>query len=307
MSDHIPVLLDEAIKGLNIKQDGIYLDLTLGRGGHSKEIAKRLNKGKLIAIDQDEKAIKESQNNLRDYLDKIIIVRNNFKNIKSILNDLQIENVDGILIDLGVSSPQFDNPKRGFTYRFDGPLDMRMDQSQSLTAYDIVNKYSLQDLTKILKEYGDERYAYSIANGIVKYRKQKTIDTTLELVEVIKNSLPKKVLSNKGHPAKQSFQAIRIEVNDELNALKQVLDDCLSLLKKNGRLVVISFHSGEDKIVKTKFNQVSKIIGNRLNIPDNHKPLEFKLITRHPIIADEKEINLNPRSKSAKLRIIEKI
>lgn len=307
MSDHIPVLLDEAIKGLNIKQDGIYLDLTLGRGGHSKEIAKRLNKGKLIAIDQDEIAIRESQNNLKDYLDKIIIVRNNFKNIKSILNDLQIENVDGILIDLGVSSPQFDNPKRGFTYRFDGPLDMRMDQSQSLTAYDVVNKYSLQDLTKILKEYGDERYAYSIANGIVKYRKQKTIDTTLELVEVIKNSLPKKVLSNKGHPAKQSFQAIRIEVNDELNALKQTLDDCLSLLKKNGRLVVISFHSGEDKIVKTKFNQVSKIIGNRLDIPDNHKPLEFKLITRHPIIADEKEINLNPRSKSAKLRIIEKI
>ena len=307
MSDHIPVLLDEAIKGLNIKQDGIYLDLTLGRGGHSKEIAKRLNKGKLIAIDQDEIAIKESQNNLKDYLDKIIIVRNNFKNIKSILNDLQIENVDGILIDLGVSSPQFDNPKRGFTYRFDGPLDMRMDQSQNLTAYDVVNKYSLQDLAKILKEYGDERYAYSIANGIVKYRKQKTIDTTLELVEVIKNSLPKKVLSNKGHPAKQSFQAIRIEVNDELNALKQVLDDCLSLLKKNGRLVVISFHSGEDKIVKTKFNQVSKIIGNRLNIPDNHKPLEFKLITRHSIIADEKEINLNPRSKSAKLRIIEKI
>ncbi len=307
MSNHIPVLLDEAIKGLNIKQDGIYLDLTLGRGGHSKEIAKRLNKGKLIAIDQDEIAIKESQNNLKDYLDKIIIVRNNFKNIKSILNDLQIENVDGILIDLGVSSPQFDNPKRGFTYRFDGPLDMRMDQSQSLTAYDVVNKYSLQDLTKILKEYGDERYAYSIANGIVKYRKQKTIDTTLELVEVIKNSLPKKVLSNKGHPAKQSFQAIRIEVNDELNALKQTLDDCLSLLKKNGRLVVISFHSGEDKIVKTKFNQVSKIIGNRLDIPDNHKPLEFKLITRHPIIADEKEINLNPRSKSAKLRIIEKI
>lgn len=307
MSDHIPVLLDEAIKGLNIKQDGIYLDLTLGRGGHSKEIAKRLNKGKLIAIDQDEIAIKESQNNLKDYLDKIIIVRNNFKNIKSILNDLQIENVDGILIDLGVSSPQFDNPERGFTYRFDGPLDMRMDQSQNLTAYDVVNKYSLQDLAKILKEYGDERYAYSIANGIVKYRKQKTIDTTLELVEVIKNSLPKKVLSNKGHPAKQSFQAIRIEVNDELNALKQVLDDCLSLLKKNGRLVVISFHSGEDKIVKTKFNQVSKIIGNRLNIPDNHKPLEFKLITRHSIIADEKEINLNPRSKSAKLRIIEKI
>lgn len=307
MSNHIPVLLNEAIKGLNIKQDGIYLDLTLGRGGHSKEIAKRLNKGKLIAIDQDEIAIKESQNNLKDYLDKIIIVRNNFKNIKSILNDLKIENVDGILIDLGVSSPQFDNPKRGFTYRFDGPLDMRMDQSQSLTAYDVVNKYSLQDLTKILKEYGDERYAYSIANGIVKYRKQKTIDTTLELVEVIKNSLPKKVLSNKGHPAKQSFQAIRIEVNDELNALKQTLDDCLSLLKKNGRLVVISFHSGEDKIVKTKFNQVSKIIGNRLDIPDNHKPLEFKLITRHPIIADEKEINLNPRSKSAKLRIIEKI
>lgn len=307
MSNHIPVLLDEAIKGLNIKQDGIYLDLTLGRGGHSKEIAKRLNKGKLIAIDQDEIAIKESQNNLKDYLDKIIIVRNNFKNIKSILNDLQIENVDGILIDLGVSSPQFDNPKRGFTYRFDGPLDMRMDQSQSLTAYDVVNKYSLQDLTKILKEYGDERYAYSIANGIVKYRKQKTIDTTLELVEVIKNSLPKKILSNKGHPAKQSFQAIRIEVNDELNALKQTLDDCLSLLKKNGRLVVISFHSGEDKIVKTKFNQVSKIIGNRLDIPDNHKPLEFKLITRHPIIADEKEINLNPRSKSAKLRIVEKI
>lgn len=307
MSNHIPVLLDEAIKGLNIKQDGIYLDLTLGRGGHSKEIAKRLNKGKLIAIDQDEIAIKESQNNLKDYLDKIIIVRNNFKNIKSILNDLQIENVDGILIDLGVSSPQFDNPKRGFTYRFNGPLDMRMDQSQSLTAYDVVNKYSLQDLTKILKEYGDERYAYSIANGIVKYRKQKTIDTTLELVEVIKNSLPKKVLSNKGHPAKQSFQAIRIEVNDELNALKQTLDDCLSLLKKNGRFVVISFHSGEDKIVKTKFNQVSKIIGNRLDIPDNHKPLEFKLITRHPIIADEKEINLNPRSKSAKLRIIEKI
>ncbi len=308
MTNHIPVLLDEVIDGLNIKSDGVYVDLTLGRGGHSLQILKRLSaEGKLIGVDQDKEAIKETSNNLSSYKDRLIIVRDNFKNIKAILDELNIDKVDGILMDLGVSSPQFDNPKRGFSYRFDGPLDMRMNQDSSLNAYIIVNTYSLNELTNIIRNYGDEKYAYQIAKNIVKQRQIKPISTTFELVDIIKNSLPYKRLSLKGHPAKQTFQALRIAVNDELNVLKETINISLDLLTTNGRLAIISFHSGEDKIVKTIFNNKTKIIGNRLNIPDTNQKLEFKLITKHPIIATQKEIDLNPRSKSAKLRIIEKI
>ena len=307
MNNHIPVLLNETINGLDIKKDGIYVDLTLGRGGHSKEILKRLDKGRLIAVDQDENAIEESKENLKQYLDRVTIVRDNFKNIKKILGNLNIDKVDGILMDLGVSSPQFDNPDRGFSYRFDGPLDMRMDKDNCLNAYDVVNNYSLEKLNTIFKIYGDEKYSYQIAKNIVKERQIKPINTTFELVDIIKKSLPYKQLSKKGHPAKQIFQAIRIEVNDELNVLKKALIDCLDLLNKHGRIACITFHSGEDKIVKTIFNNKTKIIGNRLNIPDTNKKIDFALINRHPIIASEEEIKQNPRSKSAKLRIIEKL
>ena len=270
MNNHIPVLLNETINGLDIKKDGIYVDLTLGRGGHSKEILKHLKKGRLIAVDQDDNAIEESKENLKQYLDRVTIVRDNFKNIKKILGNLNIDKVDGILMDLGVSSPQFDNPDRGFSYRFDGPLDMRMNKDNCLNAYDVVNNYSLEKLNTIFKIYGDEKYSYQIAKNIVKERQIKPINTTFELVDIIKKSLPYKQLSKKGHPAKQVFQAIRIEVNDELNVLKKALIDCLDLLNKHGRIACITFHSGEDKIVKTIFNDKTKIIGNRLNIPDTN-------------------------------------
>lgn len=307
MEKHVSVLLNECILGLNIKPNGIYCDLTLGRAGHSLEIVKRLTSGKLIGVDQDQIAIDESKERLSQFQDKVILVKSNFRNIKQILKELNIDKVDGVLMDLGVSSPQFDVGERGFSYRNDGPLDMRMDQSQSLSAYDIVNTYSLQELVRVFKDYGDEKYSYQIAKNIIKKRSESSIKTTFELVEIIKQSKPSKELSKVGHPAKQVFQALRIETNDELNALKEAINDILDVLNPNGRLAIITFHSGEDRIVKTMFNQKTKVIGNRLNIPDEKIDLEFKLVNKHPIIASDEELNYNHRSKSAKLRIIEKI
>ena len=303
---HIPVLLKETIDGLNIKPNGIYVDLTLGRGGHSEEILKRLDKGFLIAVDQDETAIEESMNRLQKYSSKLIVFRANFSQIEDILQTQKIEKVDGILMDLGVSSPQFDDVSRGFTYRYDAPLDMRMDQRNSLTAREIVNTYSQSELVRIFQEYGEEKYAYSIAKNIVKAREKQSIETTFQLVEIIKASKPSKELKKVGHPAKQVFQALRIAVNDELNVLYSTLNRVPFLLNKGGRLAVITFHSGEDKIVKQIFKRLTTIEGNRYDIPDINKEAEFLLVNRKVITPSEEELAINHRSASSKLRIIER-
>ena len=304
---HIPVLLKETIEGLNIKQDGIYLDLTLGRAGHSSEILSKLSsKGLLIGVDQDDEAIEYSRTRLSKINDNFILVRDNFVNIDEILKNLNIDKVDGILMDLGVSSPQFDDQSRGFSYRFDSELDMRMDKRNPLTAKRIINEYSLEELTRIFQEYGEEKYSYSIAKNIVKQREQGEIKTTLELVDIIKRSKPAKELKKVGHPAKQIFQALRIEVNDEINVLKRTLDKALSHLNKGGRLAVITFHSGEDKIVKHLFKDLTVVEGNRFDLPLQTDKTEFNLITRKGIKPSETEINENHRSSSSVLRIIEK-
>ncbi|MDY0177666.1 MAG: 16S rRNA (cytosine(1402)-N(4))-methyltransferase RsmH [Bacilli bacterium] len=306
MSDlHISVLLKEAVDGLNVRDQKTYLDLTLGRGGHSKEILLRLNAGTLIGIDQDAQAIEESKKALISRVNKIIIIKSNFVHLENILQNLKIEKVDGILMDLGVSSPQFDEGDRGFSYRHDALLDMRMDQKeQTLTASQIVNTYSLQELCKIFRDYGGEKFAYPIAKNIIKAR---PIETTSELVEIIKKSKPQKELKKIGHPAKQVFQALRIETNDELNVLKTTVETALKVLNPSGRLAIITFHSGEDKIVKDIFNKMTKVIGNRINIPDQNIVPKYKLITLHPLIPSADEIEKNHRAKSAKLRIIEKL
>lgn len=307
---HIPVLLNESIAGLNVQPNNIYVDMTLGRGGHFAEILKKLNNtGFALGIDQDDEAIKECFNklnktNYRNYK----IVKNNFKNIDQILNEFSLDKVDGFIFDLGVSSPQFDNPDRGFSYQHNGKLDMRMDQNNTLDAYKVVNTYELEKLEKIFREYGEEKFAYSISKNIIEYRKKKDIETTFELVDIIKKSIPKKYLEKKGHPAKQVFQALRIEVNDELNSLKKALISCLEHLKVNGRICVISFHSLEDKIVKYIFKEKTEknsIYMNRNLIID--KKNNFKLINKKVIIPDADEASNNRRSKSAKLRIIERI
>lgn len=304
---HIPVLLNEVIEGLNIKQDGIYVDLTLGRGGHSQEILKRLTFGRLIGVDQDETAIKESEERLSKISDRFTLVRSNFKDIDKVLNSLNINKVDGILMDLGVSSPQFDDVNRGFTYRYDTELDMRMDQRNPLTAKIVVNTYSVKELTKVFQEYGEEKFAYSIAKNIVKARENKPINTTFELVDIIKASKPAKELKKVGHPAKQVFQALRIEVNDELNVLKECLHKAVGCLNKNGRLAVISFHSGEDRIVKQFFKELTTIEGNRYDLPNIERTLEYKMVNHKAIIPSEEELVINRRSQSSKLRILEKI
>ena len=304
---HIPVLLNEVITGLNIKKDGIYLDLTLGRGGHSEEILKRLSsKGLLIGVDQDETAIKESAERLSKTGKNFQVIRNNFSNIDEILKELNIDKVDGVLMDLGVSSPQFDNPERGFSYRYDSPLDMRMDQRNSLTAKDIVNKYSERELFEIFRDYGEEKYSYSIAKNICKYRENKEIETTFELVEIIKKSKPSKELKKVGHPAKQVFQALRIAVNDELNVLKITLEKVCKYLSSGGRLAVITFHSGEDKIVKKIFQEISINVGNRLDLPIKTEEKEYREVNHKVITASEDELKVNHRSASAKLRILER-
>ena len=302
--EHIPVLLKEVIEGLNINPSGIYLDLTVGRGGHSSEILARLKTGRLIAVDQDAEAIETSQAMLSQISNKFDIVRSNFSNLENILKDLGIKEVDGILMDLGVSSPQFDKGERGFSYNSDARLDMRMDQRQDLTAYQIINTYSLEDLIKIFQIYGEEKYSFSIAKNIIKAREANPIETTFELVEIIKKSKPMKELKKVGHPAKQVFQALRIAVNDELNVLEKTLKVALAHLKPGGRLAVITFHSGEDRIVKNIFKDAAISEGNRFDGPLLEKEKEFDLINRKPITASEEELQSNHRSASAKLRII---
>ena len=304
MAEHIPVLLNETIQGLNINPSGTYVDLTVGRGGHSSEILARLKDGRLICVDQDEEAIVASTARLSKISNKFEMVRANFSELESILANLGIKEVDGILMDLGVSSPQFDKGERGFSYKEDARLDMRMDQRQDLTAYQIINTYALEDLTKIFQIYGEEKYSYSIAKNIIKAREAKPIETTLELVEIIKRSKPMKELKKVGHPAKQVFQALRIAVNDELNVLEKALTAALKHLKPGGRLAVITFHSGEDRIVKNYFKEAAISEGNRIDGPMFEKEKEFDLINRKPIVASDSELEMNHRSASAKLRII---
>lgn len=310
-NEHKPILLNEVIEGLDIKSDGVYLDLTLGRAGHSKEILKRLSlNGLLIGIDQDEEAISYSRVELSKISNRYKIVKSNFSNIKNILSDLNISTLDGALFDLGVSSPQFDEDYRGFSYRFNNKLDMRMDLSSSLTAYDVVNTYSFKELLRVFKEYGEDKYSYNIAKNIVKERDIKPIVTTFDLVDIIKRSKPLKELNKVGHPAKQIFQAIRIEVNNELNVLKKALEDVINSLNINGRVCVITFHSLEDRIVKNLFKKYSVVEGNRINDFRKAKDIEeanFIEVNKKVIIPSEEEIINNPRSKSAKLRILKRV
>lgn len=302
--EHIPVLFKEVISNLNIKDDGRYVDLTLGRAGHSSEILRHLKSGHLYAFDQDEEAIQKSSKLLSAISSNYSIYHTNFLNMKEILEKEGVYGkIDGILMDLGVSSPQLDEDTRGFSYKVDAPLDMRMDQRNSLTAEVVVNTYSYDALVKILRDYGDERYATSIAKNIIKAR---PIATTKELVEVIKRSKPSKELKKEGHPAKQTFQAIRIEVNDELNVLKETLKDAAKALAPKGRLLVISFHSGEDRIVKSFFKELTVIEGDRFNGPSEEKHLDYVLVNKKPIEASDSEIFVNNRAHSAKLRIIER-
>lgn len=305
---HVSVLLNETIESLNLKDNSIVVDMTLGFAGHSSQILKRIKNGYLFAFDQDEEALKFSKEKLSKISDNFQIIDSNFVYAKEKLKELGVEKVDGILYDLGVSSPQLDEDYRGFSYRFDAPLDMRMDQDNKLTAKIIVNTYSYDKLKKIFKEYGESKFSSNIARNIVKYRESKEIDSTLELVDIIKSSVPYKERLKK-HPAKQIFQALRIEVNDELNVLKKSLDDSLSMLNVGGRIAVITFHSLEDKIVKHKFLEVTKIdeISKGLpNIPLDKLP-DYKLITKKGIKASREELDFNNRAHSATLRVIEKI
>lgn len=306
---HISVLLDETIDGLDIKPDGIYVDGTLGGGGHSYEILRRLSpKGRLIGIDQDGEALKAAGERLKKFENQITLVRSNYCEIDKVLKELNVEKVDGILLDIGVSSYQLDNLERGFSYKSDAPLDMRMDTRQELTAADVVNTYSENELFKIIKDYGEDKFAKNIAKHIVLARKEKPLETTKELSEVIKRVIPMKVQAKGGHPAKKTFQAIRIEVNQELTVLKESIDKMIDLLKPNGRICIITFHSLEDRIVKTKFRENE----NPCTCPPNFpvcvcgKKSKGKVITRKPIIPSEDEIEENKRAKSSKLRIFER-
>lgn len=304
---HIPVLLNETIDGLNIKPDGIYVDATLGRGGHSSEVLKKLTTGRLFCFDQDKQAIEESEARLHEISTSFTLINDNFVNLKKDLNDLGISKVDGIMFDLGVSSAQFDESDRGFSYRFDARLDMRMNLDSKVSAYDVVNTYSLSELTRVIREYGEEKFAYQIARNIVKARESKMIETTFELVDIIKSSLPNKVLSKVGHPAKQTFQAIRIEVNKELDVLKEALTDAIAMLNKNGRICVITFNSLEDRIVKNIFNEITKDNEGSRKLPTTPKKIDYRLINKKVITASEEELETNNRAKSAKLRILERI
>lgn len=306
---HYSVLLNESIDGLNVKEDGIYVDFTAGGGGHSLEIAKRLTTGKLIAIDRDERAIEACRERLKDHMDKVILVKSNFSNIQSIAESLNINGVNGAVIDLGVSSYQLDTAERGFSYMKDALLDMRMDKDDKLTAWDVVNTYSREQLKDILYKYGEEEFAPRIADNIIRVREESPINTTGELVEIIKNSMPKKALAVGGHPAKKTFQAIRIEVNGELEIIEPTVKSIVSLLVKGGRLSVITFHSLEDRLVKNAIADLSKGCTCPPGFPVcvcGRKPL-VKAINKKPILPSEKELSENSRSKSAKLRIAEKL
>ena len=309
MFHHISVLLQETIEGLNIKEDGIYVDCTLGGGGHSSEILKRLTTGHLYCFDQDQNAIKAASERLSKISDNFTIIYSNFKNIKNELLRLGVTKVDGIVFDLGVSSPQFDDGERGFSYNYDARLDMRMDQSQPLSAYEIVNEYDFNDIVKILFKYSDEKYAKQIARNIEKHRAIKPIETTFELVEVVKEAIPAAARRKGGHPAKRTFQALRIAVNDELNVFDIALKDALDLTNIGGRVAVITFHSLEDKICKYTFNEVTNqqpVPSHIAVIPESMLP-RFKKVTRKPLVASDKELEENHRSHSAKLRIVERV
>ena len=306
---HISVLLWECIDGLNIKPDGIYVDGTLGGAGHSSQIAKRLTTGRLIGIDRDQVALQAAGERLATYRENVTLVHSNFSEVKQVLQDLGIPGVDGILLDLGVSSPQLDDGARGFSYMADAPLDMRMNRNDPLSAYEVVNGWSYEELRRILFDYGEERYAPKIAAAICARRESKPIETTLELVDIIRGAMPAAALREKQHPAKRSFQAIRIAVNDELGAVEKVMRDAIDCLNPGGRLAIITFHSLEDRIVKNGMADAAKGCTCPPNFPVcvcGKKP-KVKLITRKPIISGDEELEVNPRARSAKLRVCEKL
>ena len=306
---HVSVLLDECIQALNIKPDGIYVDGTLGGAGHSSQIAARLTTGRLIGIDRDPKALKAAGERLAPFGDRVTLVHSNFSQLDEVLDNLGIEGVDGILLDLGVSSPQLDEAERGFSYMADAPLDMRMNSEDSLTAYEVVNTWPKEELRRILYEYGEERYAPQIAAAIDRRRSQKPIETTLELVDVIRSAMPPAALREKQHPAKRSFQAIRIAVNDELGAVGRVLEVAVPKLNRKGRLAIITFHSLEDRLVKNGMAANAKGCTCPPNFPVcicGNKP-KVKLISKKPIVSGSEELERNPRARSAKLRVCEKL
>lgn len=309
MFEHVTVLKEEAVEGLNIKPDGIYVDCTLGGAGHSELILSKLSKfGRLYAFDQDEMALKFAEEKLKAYKDQVVLIKSNFRYLKKELFDRGVYEVDGVLFDLGVSSPQLDIAERGFSYHQDAPLDMRMDQSAPISAYDVLNHWDYNELVKIFFKYGEEKFSKQIARKIEGYRKEKPIETTGELVELIKEGIPAPARRAGGHPAKRVFQAIRIAVNDELKVFEEAIEDAIALTKPGGRIAVITFHSLEDRICKTTFSKWSK--GPELPpglpiIPEEYKP-KLKLITRKPILPSEEEMEQNKRARSAKLRVAEK-
>ncbi len=306
---HRPVLLDECIEGLNIRPDGIYLDGTLGRAGHSAQIAKRLTTGHLYCIDRDVAAIEAAGDKLAAWMDRVTLIHGNFTDLARLLEEVKAPLIDGMLFDFGVSSPQLDDPRRGFSYMHDAPLDMRMDQSQPLTARTVVNEWPQEELRRILYQYGEERYAPAIAGAIVRVRGQAPIETTLQLVEVIRSAMPAQALREKQHPAKRTFQAIRIAVNDELTAAERVITQAEPLLAPGGRLCIITFHSLEDRIVKNGYNSFVKGCTCPPDFPVCvcGKTPSLRLVNRKPILPGEQELEENPRSRSAKLRVAEKL
>ena len=306
---HRPVLLGECLEALAIRPDGVYVDGTLGRAGHSLEIARRLTTGRLIGIDRDETAIAAARERLRDYMDHVTLVHSNFDRIGAILEELNISGADGMLFDLGVSSPQLDDAQRGFSYMHDAPLDMRMDRTAALDAHQVVNRWPYEELRRILYEYGEERYAPAIAKGICRARETAPIETTLQLVDVIKSAMPPQALREKQHPAKRSFQAIRIAVNGELDALPPMLNAAAEHLNAGGRLAVISFHSLEDRIIKKTMQELATGCTCPPNFPVCvcGKTPKMKLISRKPITPGDGELTENPRARSAKLRVAEKL
>ena len=306
---HYSVLLNECIEALNIRPDGIYLDGTLGGAGHSSEIVKRLTTGRLIGVDRDRTALAAAEERLRPYLDRVTLVHSNFSEIRSILRELSVPGVDGMLFDLGVSSPQLDDAERGFSYMADAPLDMRMDRDDALTAAEIVNTWPADELRRIFYEYGEERYAPQVVAAIVRRREGKPIETTLELADVIRSAMPPQALREKQHPAKRCFQAIRIAVNDELGSVRRLMDDAIDCLNPGGRLAVITFHSLEDRIVKTAMQAAAKGCTCPPEFPVcvcGKKP-RVTVLTRKPIVSGPAELAENPRARSAKLRVAEKL
>ncbi len=305
---HVPVMLAQTIESLHIDPAGIYMDGTTGGGGHSYEIAGRLETGRLFCFDRDEEALAAAGKRLEPFADRVTFVKSNYGDFDSALKEYGIEKLSGILLDLGVSSYQLDTAERGFSYRFDAPLDMRMDRSGGITAADVINTYSRSELVRVLRDYGEEKFAPQIAANIVKRREERPIATTGELVEVIKASVPMKILRTEGHPAKKTFQAVRIEVNDELNVLKDVLGRMIQHLAPGGRLAVITFHSLEDRIVKTEMKRAEDPCTCPKNFPVCvcGKVSMGKMVTRKPILPDEEERETNPRAKSAKLRVFER-